>query len=390
MRTSHSSDSNRWLFFLPFIIAGIMAANKNHHRIALVVEGLQQQPPKHSMHDMHSMHSMHMVGPRHRSSIQDRPTRKKHPHNHVDGVDDDADADVDYPSSGHANSMMILPRRAFSSLLVGTVGLWSTPNLGGSSSSTSSTAQAATGSLAFKLSRRDPNVLVNSLFNIPPSTQLYPDFMKGNEWKITCKYGGYLFPSKAISRERLIANAQIPGFQKCSIAALSDVGTESFDYTLTISDDGVEDRIQTYTTQINSNLGYKAVSNIKYSAKSNPNRISIEFDEYRTRNAERVELFCNGRESEYVQETNTFVCSEYIRQVTFGTGSNVGIPRQVATNYAHFWTWKQNLQDPSVISGNLLTAAYLDPQDSLFFDEPSKPVAVYSHVLKGVSQRNIL
>ena len=26
---------------------------------------------------------------------------------------------------------------------------------------------------------------------------------------------------------------------------------------------------------------------------------------------------------------------------------------------------------------------YLDPQDPLFFDEPSKPVVVYSHVITG-------
>lgn len=272
-----------------------------------------------------------------------------------------------------------IPRRDFSSVLVGIVGM-STPNyiLGTSSS------QAASGTLASKLSQRDPAVLVNSMFNIPPQSQVYPDFMRGT-WKVRCSYSGFLFPSKRISRERLIGNSQVPGFQKCSIVSLADVGKDSFQYTLSIDPaSGAEDRIESLTTQINSNLGYDAVSAVKYDAKSNPNRISIDFEEYRTRNAERVELFANGRESEWIPETNTFVCGEYLRQVTFGTGSTVGVPRQVATNYAHFWTWKQNAENPTMITGNLLTAAYLDPQDNLFFDEPSRPVVVYSHVLEGV------
>jgi hypothetical protein len=67
------------------------------------------------------------------------------------------------------------------------------------------------------------------------------------------------------------------------------------------------------------------------------------------------------------------------------SGSEVGIPRQVDDNYAHFCTWRQpNLEDSTKILGNLLTAAYLDPQDSMLFDEASKPVAVLSHILTGV------
>jgi hypothetical protein len=288
------------------------------------------------------------------------------------------------PFLGSESCSSSTTRRGFctssaTSVLVGAAGLSSSnlllpPNA----------ATAAYGSLATKLSKKDPSALVSSIFNVPPSMQVYPEFLRGT-WQVTCKYGGYLFPSKKIPRERLTANAQIPGFQKCSIAALSDIGKESFDYTLSIDEaTGVEDRTTSLTTQINANLGYSAVSEILYNPKSNANRLSIDFVEYRTRNAERIELFVNGRESEYVPETQVFVCSEYLRQVTFGTGSTQGVPRQAATNYAHFWTWKKNADDPSVVTGNLLTAAYLDPQDPLFFDEPSRPVAVYSHVLKAV------
>jgi hypothetical protein len=235
--------------------------------------------------------------------------------------------------------------------------------------------------LAAKLAKRDPASLTNSVFNVPSGAQVYPEFLRGT-WDISCRFGGFLFPSQKISREKIALNSQIPGFQKCSIAAFCDVGKDvHYDMRIDQSN-GLEDRAFTLTNQINANLGYTAVSEILYNVKSSPNRLSVEFIEYKTRNAERIELFCNARESE-ILENGAFVCSEYVRQVTFGTGSEVGIPRQAVGNYAHFWTWKVNPDDPSVISGNCLTAAYLDPQDPLFFDEPSKPVAVYSHVLSG-------
>ncbi|KAG7350375.1 resistance-nodulation-division (RND) family transporter [Nitzschia inconspicua] len=276
-----------------------------------------------------------------------------------------------------------IPRRTFGGSAFHTAFL-------GSVSAVPSPARAASGygSLAEKLSQKDPALLTNSVFNLPPPAQVYPQFMRGT-WNVTLKYGGYLFPSTKIPRERLTKDIQIPGFQKCSIASLSDVGKDVVEYTIRIDrETGLEDRNTTLTTSINSHLGYPAVQQVLYNSKVNPNRLSIVFYEYRTTNAERIELFCNGRESELLQRTETngatgqiFVCSEYIRQVTFGTGSTVGIPRQVGTNYAHFWTWKETPNDPDTLTGNLLTAGYLDPQDALFFEEPSKPVTVYSHVI---------
>lgn len=257
--------------------------------------------------------------------------------------------------------------------------------VGSSLLSLSSPAQAATGSLAAKLAKRDPAALVNSVFNVPPAAQIYPEFLRGT-WDVDCKFGGYLFSSTKIPRERLVSNYLVPGFQKCSVVATSDLGKDSRWEMKIDETTGLEDRVTTLTSQINANLGYLAIKEILYNPKSNPNRLSIDFIEYKTKNAERIELFCNARESEYVPETEVFVCSEYIRQVTFGTGSQVGVPRQVGGNYAHFWTWRKNPEDPSIVTGNLLTASYLDPQDPMFFDEPSKPVVVYSHVLKALKK----
>jgi len=236
--------------------------------------------------------------------------------------------------------------------------------------------------LGSKLAKKDPDLLKNSVFNVPPSVQVYPDWMKG-DWSVTSSFRGYLFPSQKIPKSTITNDVTIPGFQKCSIAATSDVGKENVKWKLNISNKGIEDRVGTLASQIDGYLGYKAVSEVIYDPKSNPNRLSIDFVDYKTINAERIELFCNARESDsYLRagdDVPIFVCSEYVRQVTFGGGSEVGIPRQVGGNYANFWTWKY--ENKNRLSGNLLTAAYLDPQDALFFEEPSKPVAIYSHNL---------
>lgn len=245
------------------------------------------------------------------------------------------------------------------------------------------------GGLASRLRQRDPSLLKNSVFNIPPSVQVYPPFMRGR-WNVTAKFGGYLFPSTKIPRSQLMAKDDIPGFLKCSIVTTSDVGKEGdVSYPMVIDPTtGWEDRAVTLSNQVNAYLGYDAVQEVLYDPRTNPNRISVDFVNYKTINAERIELFCNARESALLDDptddSQVFVASEHVRQVTFGTGSTVGVARQAVTNYAHYWTWRSKKNEPPnqpSLTGNLLTAAYLDPQDPLFFQEPAKPVAVYSHIL---------
>ena len=250
--------------------------------------------------------------------------------------------------------------------------------------SVSNAAVGGTTGLAAKLSQRDPAQLKNSVFNIPPKAQIYPEFLRG-KFDVTMKYRGFIFPSTYIPKEKIVANVAIPGFQKLSIAQVGDVGKEVTNYQMNIDPlTGLDDRKTSISTSINAHLGYDAVKEVLYDAKENANRISIDFIPQRTRNANRIELFCNARESELVPAESSasgqtvFVCSEYIRQVTFGLSQEFGVARQVVGNYAHFWTWKEG-NDKSTVTGNLLTAAYLDAQDPMFFDEPSKPVVVYSH-----------
>lgn len=172
-------------------------------------------------------------------------------------------------------------------------------------------AHAAEG-LASKLQKRDPALLKNSVFNVPPSAQVYPKFMRGATFKVTSKFNGYIFPSEKIPKSRLTQDFEVPGFQKCSIAAICDVGKEVAEYQMKIDAKGLEDRQFTLKSQVDAFLGYPAVAQVLYDAPRNPNRISIDFIEYKTRNAERIELFCNARESELYannDEQQVFVCS---------------------------------------------------------------------------------
>lgn len=266
--------------------------------------------------------------------------------------------------------------------------------------------EGATKGLASRLARRDPSVLKNSVFNVPPRPQAYPSFMRGS-WDVNMKFNGFVFPSASITRDRLVSNYDVPGFQKLSIAMVGDVGRENASYVLNIDENtGLEDRRTSLLTSINSHLGYYAASDVHYDPRENPNRLSIDFVPNRTRNANRIELFCNARESDTIESYDpvdqsssitTFVCSEHVRQVTFGLSTEYGVARQVSGNYAHFWTWRQAgrrragesgvaSSDPNtaMMTGNLLTAAYLDAQDPMFFDEPSRPVVVYSHDLTAL------
>jgi hypothetical protein len=255
-------------------------------------------------------------------------------------------------------------------------------------------------SLAVRLAQRNNAAgLPNRLFNVPPKAQVFPVWLRG-DWRIATEFAGFAFPSSRIDKQRLILNTNVPGFSKCSIAATADIGrtgTITYDWSVD-STTGWEGRATNLRHQVDAYLGYPAVSRVAYDATRNPNRQSIDFVDYRTINAERIELFDNAREcQEYMTvsangaPSQVFVCAEYVRQVTFGTGSTVGVPRQAVTNYAHFWTFQRpssdtNKEDFDVTNswtGNLLTAAYLDPQDAMFFDEPSQPVALYSHLLQA-------
>lgn len=230
------------------------------------------------------------------------------------------------------------------------------------------------------MAARDASQLRKPVFNVPPGELGFPAWFEG-EWDCSMTFRGYEFPKLAtVSRQDIVNDVAIAGFQKLSIAHVPDVGREKTEFVARWARRGpkvVEDKAGNYAALINAVLGYQAVDDIVYDGAREPNRCSIVFAQGRTRNAERIELFANARASEAVSDT-IFLTSEYSRQVTFSPSTLSTVARQAVTEYQSFWTHRL---EGDTIRSNLLTAAYLEPQDPLFFKAVDQPVAVYSHDL---------
>ena len=93
-------------------------------------------------------------------------------------------------------------------------------------------AYSASTSLADRLASRDPKQLAKPFFNVAPAEATYPEWLDG-EWKASLSFDGYELPAKdLIPREQLFAEPNVPGFQKCSIAFLPDVGKEGVTFPM--------------------------------------------------------------------------------------------------------------------------------------------------------------
>jgi len=219
------------------------------------------------------------------------------------------------------------------------------------------------------------------IFNRPPGEAEYPEWLLG-EWDVVQNFGGYLFPNKNIPKEKVVADEDVPGFKQLSIIMLPDIGKETFTYKKRfIERNGVvvEDRPFNFANQIDKFCGRATITAVDYEPERNPNRMSLSFNPTNKKNVQRIELFANARDAQLVDE-NTFLQSEYLRQVTFYIPNLSGVVLQIIADYQNFWVYRKNPQDSSV-QVSLLTAGYLQPQDALFFDSPTQPVVLYSHQL---------
>ena len=173
-----------------------------------------------------------------------------------------------------------------------------------------------------------------------PAEAAFPDWLEG-DWRASLEFSGYELPAKdAISREALFAEGNVPGFQKCSIALIPDVGKEgvSFDMRFARDKAGIvrEDRVANLRSSIRGGLGYDAIERIDYKDDPmlpnpfgvNPNRLKLVFAPGLTNNAERIELFVTSRETEQ-PSPDLFIMSEGLRQVTFSASTKAGVARQV-------------------------------------------------------------
>ena len=70
-------------------------------------------------------------------------------------------------------------------------------------------------------------ILTLTLTGAAPPETAYPAWMQG-EWKARLSFAGYELPAKdKIPRDQLFAEADVPGFKKCSIALLPDVESQT-------------------------------------------------------------------------------------------------------------------------------------------------------------------
>ena len=195
--------------------------------------------------------------------------------------------------------------------------------------------------LSERLERRD---LSKPVFNkAKPGPTRYPPWLEGT-WRCTATFAGFEFPSKTMSKNALIKEPTIPGFQKLSLAYVPDVGTPEIVYDVRFAKfegiEGVlEDRAFNLKSIVNAYLGKDAVSSVEYEPTRDANRTTVNIKPGASPNAERIELFANARESETRRTDGTFFASEASRQVTLGYGRDFGTARVVNTDYQHVWTF---------------------------------------------------
>ena len=90
---------------------------------------------------------------------------------------------------------------------------------------------AAAESLREALAARDANRLTKPFYSVPPGPTVFPEWFEGR-WRCSAAFQGYQFPS-TISKQRVSAQTDLPGFTKLSIARFGDVGREKTEFEMT-------------------------------------------------------------------------------------------------------------------------------------------------------------
>eukprot|EP00467_Chlorarachnion_reptans_P023909 CAMPEP_0114503392 /NCGR_PEP_ID=MMETSP0109-20121206/9622_1 /TAXON_ID=29199 /ORGANISM="Chlorarachnion reptans, Strain CCCM449" /LENGTH=321 /DNA_ID=CAMNT_0001681415 /DNA_START=353 /DNA_END=1318 /DNA_ORIENTATION=+ len=218
--------------------------------------------------------------------------------------------------------------------------------------------------------RLETKSLEKSVFNRVPGEQEYPNWMEGT-WKARTTFAGYEFPSR-IPKEQLVRDVSIPGFQKLSVAYIPDIGSDH-DYSLRYIRDPITKKIiadtpsnlksiiDSYTSNPDS------VKSVQYDRK-NPNRCTIELQQEVTRNAQRIELFTNARESQLTttkeRQDPLFITSETIRQVNLGYGEYKR-SKELVLDYQLVYTFTK--VDAGHINATISTVGYVQPNEAMMY-----------------------
>jgi len=248
-------------------------------------------------------------------------------------------------------------------------------------------------SLKARLDMRDARLLTKPAGMAAPAEAAFPAWLEG-DWSAALSFAGYELPAKdLIARDELFAEGRVPGFQKCSIAMLPDIGREGVRFDMRWARDGGgvvrEDRVANMRSAVRGGLGYDAIERVDYkedpnnrfglgSNAGNPNRLKLVLAPGLTPNAERIELFINSREVEQPSD-ELYYTAEGVRQVTFSAGQT----RQLNGEYAHFTSYRR--VGEGQVDAVIVTAVYADPlQLERFFVRvgQARPLIVFSHGLR--------
>lgn len=227
--------------------------------------------------------------------------------------------------------------------------------------------------LRARLAQRDLQELKSPIFNIPPRQQTYPEWLEGT-WLVEQSFNSAAFP--VVARETVIREEDTPGFKVCSIIDFADVGKPSVMYeSRYVREQGVlvEDLPFNIRSSVSAHLGgNKSVSRVDYMPEKDPNRWTVAIQG--SKNAERVEVFVNARDSESPpSDPDLFFSSECRRQVTFSSRVLQGY----SGNYQHFKIYRR--LDGDHVRLNVITASYFDPLSPKYFETVDKPVVVFRH-----------
>ncbi len=169
-------------------------------------------------------------------------------------------------------------------------------------------------------------------------------------------------------------------------------------------------RVFNIRQQVDAFLGEPSVRSVLYNPTDDPTRVSIEYITKRKDTApasanapsmpvdvRRAQLFINNRRSQQPSE-NVFVCSELYRQVggsvctmtcaalyslhvcPFNHHQVNQAKRQGSVgDYEVFWEYTRDPNNPDTVQARQRVAAYLQPEDALYFQSGNRAVATYDY-----------
>ncbi|KAI8467836.1 MAG: hypothetical protein J3K34DRAFT_523389 [Monoraphidium minutum] len=201
----------------------------------------------------------------------------------------------------------------------------------------------------------------------------YPPWMEGT-WAVAAKFAGAEFPLGP----RVVGRAT-PGALKASMAvALPDVGA-GMERALAF-----EQRVFNTRQVMDAFLGYAAVTAVTYAPLDNPTRMAVVWAtprkdaERQSSDLRKAEIFINNRGAAGGGGGEPFCCFE--QQVTQAKQQGA------IGDYAVWWEFRpegagggEGGAAPRRLAVRQRVAAYLQPQDPLYFQAGSRAVAVYDY-----------